>query len=179
MGDSKRWTAADAESLLWVALHLYTSVSAFGYGLFHTYTTRFWMLLVVWLAGLLVLDVRLVSGGAGLLRFVKWYWGFSAALAAGVILAAELELIRDVNGILVFGVLCSFLTPLNQLLAFTWLLSKELAGLPAIVRYSGGCGAALFVCLLHFLYFTWLRRRAKTRGETAHGPVDPGAGTVE
>lgn len=134
---------------------------------------------MVWLAGLLVLDVRLVSGGAGLLRFVKWYWGFSAALAAGVILAAELELIRDVNGILVFGVLCSFLTPLNQLLAFTWLLSKELAGLPAIVRYSGGCGAALFVCLLHFLYFTWLRRRAKTRGETAHGPVDPGTGTVE
>ncbi len=179
MGDSKRWTAADAESLLWVALHLYTSVSAFGYGLYQTYTTRFWILLVVWLAGLLVLDVRLVSGGAGLLRFVKWYWGFSAALAAGVILAAELELIRDVNGILVFGVLCSFLTPLNQLLAFTWLLSKELAGLPAIVRYSGGCGAALFVCLLHFLYFTWLRRRAKTRGETAHGPVDPGAGTVE
>ena len=179
MGDSKRWTAADAESLLWVALHLYTSVSAFGYGLYQTYTTRFWILLVVWLAGLLVLDVRLVSGEAGLLRFVKWYWGFSAALAAGVILAAELQLIRDVNGILVFGVLCSFLTPLNQLLAFTWLLSKELAGLPAIVRYSGGCGAALFVCLLHFLYFTWLRRRAKTRGETAHGPVDPGTGTVE
>ena len=179
MGDSKRWTAADAESLLWVSLHLYTSVSAFGYGLYQTYTTRFWILLVVWLAGLLVLDVRLVSGGAGLLRFVKWYWGFSAALAAGVILAAELQLIRDVNGILVFGVLCSFLTPLNQLLAFTWLLSKELAGLPAIVRYSGGCGAALFVCLLHFLYFTWLRRRAKTRGETAHGPVDPGTGTVE
>ena len=179
MGDSKRWTAADAESLLWVALHLYTSVSAFGYGLYQTYTTRFWILLVVWLAGLLVLDVRLVSGGAGLLRFVKWYWGFSAALAAGVILAAELQLIRDVNGILVFGVLCSFLTQLNQLLAFTWLLSKELAGLPAIVRYSGGCGAALFVCLLHFLYFTWLRRRAKTRGETAHGPVDPGTGTVE
>ena len=179
MGDSKRWTAADAESLLWVALHLYTSVSAFGYGLYQTYTTRFWILLVVWLAGLLVLDVRLVSGGAGLLRFVKWYWGFSAALAAGVILAAEVQLIRDVNGILVFGVLCSFLTPLNQLLAFTWLLSKELAGLPAIVRYSGGCGAALFVCLLHFLYFTWLRRRAKTRGETAHGPVDPGTGTVE
>ena len=179
MGDSKRWTAADAESLLWVALHLYTSVSAFGYGLYQTYTTRFWILLVVWLAGLLVLDVRLVSGGAGLLRFVKWYWGFSAELAAGVILAAELQLIRDVNGILVFGVLCSFLTPLNQLLAFTWLLSKELAGLPAIVRYSGGCGAALFVCLLHFLYFTWLRRRAKTRGETAHGPVDPGTGTVE
>lgn len=179
MGDSKRWTAADAESLLWVALHLYTSVSAFGYGLYQTYTTRFWILLVVWLAGLLVLDVRLVSGGAGLLRFVKWYWGFSAALAAGVILAAELQLIRDVNGILVFGVLCSFLTPLNQLLAFTWLLSKELAGLPAIVRYSWGCGAALFVCLLHFLYFTWLRRRAKTRGETAHGPVDPGTGTVE
>lgn len=179
MGGQKRWTAADAASLLWVALHLYTSVSAFGYGLYQTYTTRFWILLVVWLAGLLVLDVRLVSGGAGLLRFVKWYWGFSAALAAGVILAAELELIRDVNGILVFGVLCSFLTPLNQLLAFTWLLSKELAGLPALVRYSGGCGAALFVCLLHFLYFTWLHRRAKQRGETAHGPVDPGTGTVE
>ena len=179
MGDSKRWTAADAESLLWVALHLYTSVSAFGYGLYQTYTTRFWILLVVWLAGLLVLDVRLVSGGAGLLRFVKWYWGFSAVLAAGVILAAELELIRDVNGILVFGVLCSFLTPLNQLLAFTWLLSKELAGLPAIVRYSGGCGAALFVCLLHFLYFTWLHHRARQRGATIHGPVDPGAGTVE
>lgn len=179
MGDSKRWSAADFAAVAWVALHFYTSVSAFGYGLYQTYTTRFWILLVVWLAGLLVLDVRLVSGGAGLLRFVKWYWGFSAALAAGVILAAELELIRDVNGILVFGVLCSFLTPLNQLLAFTWLLSKELAGLQGVLRYGAGCGAALFVCLIHFIYFVWLHRRAKQRGETAHGPVDPGTGAVE
>ncbi len=179
MGEKKRWTAADFAAVGWAALHLYTSVSAFGYGLYQTYTTRFWILLGVWLVGLLALDVRLAAGRAGLLRFAKWYWGFSAALTAGVILAAELDLIRDVNGALIFLVLCSFLTPLNQLLAFTWLLSKELAGLPALVRYSGGCGAALFVCLLHFLYFTWLHRRAEKRGETAHGPVDPGAGTVE
>lgn len=179
MRDNKRWSAADFTAVGWVALHLYTSVSAFGYGLYQTYTTRFWILLGVWLVGLLVLDVRLVSGGAGLLRFAKWYWAVSAALTAGVILAAELELIRDVNGILVFGVLCSFLTPLNQLLAFTWLLSKELAGLSGILRYGAGCGAVLFFCVLHFLYFAWLHRRAKQRGATAHGPVDPGAGTVE
>ena len=174
MGDKKRWTAAGA---VWVVLHFYTSVSAFGYGLYQTYTTRFWILLGVWLVGLLALDVWLAAGRPGLLRFAKWYWAFCAALTAGVILAADLDLIHDVNGFLVFGVLCSFLTPLNQLLAFTWLLSKALAGLQGILRYGAGCGAVLFVCFIHFIYFAWLHRRAKRREE--HGPVDPGAGTVE
>ncbi len=179
MGDNKRWRAADFAAVGWVALHLYTSVLAFMHSLYQTYTSWTWVLLAVWLLGLLALDVWLAAGRPGLLRFVKWYWAFSAALATGVILAAELDLIRDVNGFLVFGVLCSFLTPLNQLLAFTWLLFQWLADLPEMVRYSGGCGAALFVCLLHFLYFTWLHHRARQRGATNYGPVDPGAGTVE
>ena len=178
MGDKKRWPAAGFAAAAWVVLHFFTSVSAFGYGLYQTYTTRFWILLVVWLVGLLALDAWLYAGGRpGLFRFAKWYWAFSAALTAGVILAADLGLIHDVNGFLVFGVLCSFVTPLNQLLAFTWLLFQWLADLPGMARYSGGCGAALFVCLLHFAYFVWLHRRAKRR--EAHGPVDPGTGTVE
>lgn len=177
MGDKKKWSAADFAAVGWVVLHIYASVHAFGYGLYQTYTSWTWVLLTVWLLGLLALDVWLAGGRPGLLRFAKWYWAFSAALAAGVILAADLGLIHDVNGFVVFVVLCSFLTPLNQLLAFTWLLFKWLADLPGMVRYSGGSGAALFVCLLHFIYFAWLHRRAKRR--EAHGPVDPGAGTVE
>lgn len=177
MGDNKKWSAADFAAVGWVILHIYASVHAFGYGLYQTYTGWTWVLLTVWLLGLLALDVWLADGRPGPLRFAKWYWAFSSALAAGVILAADLGLIHDVNGFVVFGVLCSFLTPLNQLLAFTWLLFKWLADLPGMVRYSGGSGVALFVCLLHFIYFAWLHRRAKRREE--HGPVDPGAGTVE
>ena len=179
MGDNKRWSAADVAAVAWVALHVYASVHAFGYSLYQTYTSWTWVLLAVWLLGLLALDVWLAGGRPGLLRFAKWYWASCSALAAGVILAADLDLIRDVNGFLVFAVLCSFLTPLNQLLAFTWLLSKELAGLSGVLRYGAGCGAVLFFCVLHFLYFAWLHRRAKQRGATAHGPVDPGTGTVE
>ena len=163
MEENKRWSAADFAALLWAALHLYASVQAFKYGLYQTYTGWIWVLLAVWFLGLLALDVWLASGRPGLLRFAKWCWAFSAALAAGVILAAELDLIHDVNGFLIFGVLCSFLTPLNQLLAFTWLLFKWMAGLPGMSRYGVGCGAALFVCLLHFLYFAWLHHRAKER----------------
>ena len=164
MGDNKRWSAADFAALLWVALHLYTSVQAFLYSLYQTYTGWIWVLLTVWLLGLLALDAWLYAAGRpGLLRFVKWYWAFSAALTAGVILAGELDLIHDVNGFFIFGVLCSFLTPLNQLLAFTWLLFKWLADLPGIARYSSGCGAVLFFYLLHFFYFAWLHHRAKER----------------
>ena len=163
MEENKRWSAADFAALLWAALHLYASVQAFLHSLYQTYTSWTWVLLAVWLLGLLALDGWLAGGRPGLLRFVKWYLAFSAALAAGVILAAELDLIHDVNGFLIFGVLCSFLTPLNQLLAFTWLLFKWMAGLPGMSRYGVGCGAALFVCLLHFLYFAWLHHRAKER----------------
>ena len=98
MGSSKRWSAADFAALLWVALHFYTGVQAFLHGLYRTYTGWTWVLLAVWLLGLLALDVRLYAAGRpGLLRFVKWYWAFSAALTTGVMLAADLDLIRDVN----------------------------------------------------------------------------------
>ena len=180
MGDNRKWSAADFAALLWVILHLYASVHAFGYGLYQTYTNWTWVLLTVWLLGLLALDAWLYAAGRpGLLRFVKWYWAFSAAMAAIVILAAELGLIHDVNGILIFGVLCSFLTPMHQLLAFTWLLLKWLADLPGIVRYGGGCGVVLFFSLLHFIYFAWLHRRAVKKGAPPDGPLDNGAGTVE
>ena len=105
MEENKRWSAADFAALLWAALHLYASVQTFKYGLYQTYTGWIWVLLAVWFLGLLALDVWLAGGRPGLLRFAKWYWAFSAALAAGVILAAELDLIHDVNGFLIFGVL--------------------------------------------------------------------------
>ena len=177
MGDNKRWSAADFAAVAWVALHFYTSVSAFGYGLYQTYTTRFWILLVVWLVGLLVLDVRLVSGGAGLLRFAKWYWASSAALALGTLLVATLRLSLD--WALVAGVLCALLTPLFQLLAFSWLLFDEFAGLRGSARFGVVWSVILLFCLAHFIYFAWLYCRAKQRGAMPHGPVDPGAGTVE
>lgn len=180
MGDNKKWSAADLAAVVWVVLHFYTSVHAFMYSLYQTYTSWTWVLLAVWVLGLLTLDAWLYAAGRpGLLRFVTWYWAFSVTLTVGVILAADLDLIHDVNGFLVFAVLCSFLTPLHQLLAFTWLLSRELAGLQGVLRYGAGCGAVLFVCLIHFIYFAWLHRRAVKKGASPDGPVGPGTGTVE
>ena len=91
MGDNKRWSAADFAAVGWVVLHVYASVQAFLHSLYQTYTSWTWVLLAVWLLGLVALDIWLVGGRPGLLRFAKWYWAFSAALAAGAILAAELD----------------------------------------------------------------------------------------
>ena len=77
---------------------------------------------------------------------------------------------------LVIGALCSFLTPLNQLLAFSSWLSDRM---PGRGFWSGEWPAMLLFCLLNFVYIVWLHRRAKTRGEMADGPVGPGTGTVE
>lgn len=177
MGDNKRWSAADFAAAAWVALHLYTSVLAFMHGLYQTYTSWTWALLSIWLLGQLAIDVWIRSGRPGLLRFVKWYWAFSAALAAGGLLVATLGLSLD--WALVVGVLCALLTPIFQLLAFSWLLFDELAGLRGSLRFGVDWSAILLFCLIHFIYFAWLHRRARQRGETAHGPVDPGTGTVE
>ena len=177
MGDKKRWSAADFAAVAWVALHVYASVQSFRHGLYQTYTGRTWVLLTIWLLGLLALDAWLSAGRPGMLRFAKWYWAFSAALALGALLVAALRLSLD--WALVVGVLCSLLMPLFQLLAFSWLFFDELAGLRGSARFGAVWSAILLFCLIHFIYFAWLHRRAKQRGETAHGPVDPGTGTVE
>ena len=177
MGDNKRWRAADFAAVGWVALHLYTSVLAFMHSLYQTYTSWTWVLLAVWLLGLVALDVWLAGGRPGLLRFAKWYWAFSAALAAGGLLVATLRL--SLNWAEILGMICALLTPLYQLVAFSWLLFDELAGLRGSVQFGVSWSAMLLFCLIHFIYFAWLHHRARQRGETAHGPVDPGAGTVE
>ena len=175
MGDNQKWSAADFAAVGWVVLHIFASVRAFMHGLYQTYTGWTWALLTVWLLGLLALDVWLAGGRPGLLRFAKWYWAFSSALALGALLVATLGLSLD--WALVVGVLCALLAPLFQLLAFSWLLFDELAGLQGSGRFGVVWSAILVFCLIHFIYFTWLHRRAKRREE--HGPVDPGAGTVE
>ncbi|WP_325199504.1 hypothetical protein [Oscillibacter sp.] len=175
MGDNRKWSAADFAALLWVALHLCTSVLSFMHGLYQTYTSWTWVLLTVWLLGQLVIDVWISSGRPGLLRFVKWYWGLSTALAVGGLLVATLRL--SLGWVEILGMICALLTPLYQLLAFAWLLFDELAGLRGSLRFGVDWSAMLAFCLIHFIYFAWLHRRAKRRGE--HGPVDPGAGTVE
>ena len=77
----------------------------------------------------------------------------------------------------ILGMICALLTPLYQLLAFSWLLFDELAGLRGSLRFGVDWSAILLFCLIHFIYFAWLHRQAKRREE--HGPVDPGTGTVE
>lgn len=161
MGDSKRWSAADFAAVAWVALHVYASVQSFRHGLYQTYTGRTWVLLTIWLLGLLALDAWLSAGRPGLLRFAKWYWVFSAALAAGALLTVLLDL--TLSWSLVIGVLCSLLTPLNQLLAFAWLLFDEWAGLRGSARYGVEWSAILLFCLVHFIYFAWLHRRAERK----------------
>ena len=177
MGDNKRWSAADFAALAWVALHLYTSVQAFLHSLYQTYTSWTWVLLAVWLLGLVALDVWLAGGRPGLLRFAKWYWAFSAALAAGGLLVATLRL--SLNWAEILGMICALLTPLYQLMAFSWLLFDELAGLRGSVQFGVSWSAMLLFCLIHFIYFAWLHRRAVKKGVPPDGPVDPGAGTVE
>ena len=175
MGDNKRWSAADFAAAAWGVLHFYTSVHAFMHGLYQTYTGRTWVLLAVWLLGLLTLDVWLAGGRPGLLRFAKWYWAFSSALALGALLVATLRL--SLGWVEILGMICALLTPLYQLLAFSWLLFDELAGLRGSLRFGVDWSAILLFCLIHFIYFAWLHRQAKRREE--HGPVDPGTGTVE
>lgn len=175
MGDNKRWSAADFAAVAWAALHVYASVQAFLHSLYQTYTSWTWTLLAAWLLGLLALDVWLAGGRPGLLRFAKWYWAFCAALALGALLVAALRLSLD--WALVVGVLCALLTPLFQLLAISWLLFNRLAGLRGSARFGVVWSAILLFCLVHFIYFAWIHRRAKRREE--HGTVDPGTGTVE
>jgi hypothetical protein len=177
MGDNKRWSAADFAALLWVALHLCTSVLAFMHGLYQTYTSWTWVLLTVWLLGQLAIDVWISSGKPGLLRFVKWYWGLSTALAVGGLLVATLRL--SLGWVEILGMICALLTPLYQLLAFAWLLFDELAGLRGSLRFSVDWSAMLAFCLIHFIYIVRLHRRAVKKGAPPDGPVDPGAGTVE
>ena len=68
MGDSKRWSAADFAAVAWVALHVYASVQSFRHGLYQTYTGRTWVLLTIWLLGLLALDAWLSAGRPGMQR---------------------------------------------------------------------------------------------------------------
>ncbi|MCI9578602.1 MAG: hypothetical protein HFF98_07125, partial [Oscillibacter sp.] len=145
MGDNKQWPAADFAALLWAALHLYTSVQSFKYGLYQTYTGWIWVLLAVWLLGLLALDVWLAAGRPRLLRFAKRYWAFSAALAAGGLLVSTLGL--ALGGGVVLGI-CALLTPLYQLMAFSWLLFDELAGLRGSVQFGVSWSAMLLFCLI-------------------------------
>ena len=177
MGDNKRWSAAGFAAVGWVVLHVYASVQAFLHSLYQTYTSWTWVLLAVWLLGLVALDVWLAGGRPGLLRFAKWYWAFSAALAAGGLLVATLRL--SLNWAEILGMICALLTPLYQLVAFSWLLFDELAGLRGSVQFGVSWSAMLLFCLIHFIYFAWLHRRAVKKGVPPDGPVDPGAGTVE
>ena len=76
-----------------VILHFYTGVRTFFENWYYTYTASSWIFLGLWLLCLLALDVWLYFfGGAELLRSLKWFWGFSSALAAGGLLVATLRL---------------------------------------------------------------------------------------
>ena len=77
MGDNKRWSAADFAALLWVALHLCTSVLAFMHGLYQTDTSWTWVLLTVWLLGQLawlcgLLDRPEPASARDLLPLFSW-----------------------------------------------------------------------------------------------------------
>lgn len=161
-----------------VILHFYTGVRTFFENWYYTYTASSWIFLGLWLLCLLALDVWLYFfGGAELLRSLKWFWGFSSALAAGGLLVATLRLSLDWAVIL--GMICAFVTPLYQLMAFAWLLFDELAGLRGSLRFGVWWSATLLFCLIHFIYIVRLHRRAVKKGAPPDGPVDPGVETKE
>lgn len=171
-----------AAVLAWAALHFYTSVRTFFENWYNTYTAWSWTFLGLWALGLLAMDVLLYfpeEGDAEPLRSVKWYWGAGTGLMA-VSFAGVLADFRTVPGwIAIIFFILMFLVPANQLLAFSWLLFHQMAGLDGSALNRAGWFAGLLFCLIHFIYFVWLHRRARERGGTAHGPVGPGTGTVE
>lgn len=155
-----------------VILHFYTSVRTFFENWYNDYTVWSWTFLGLWLLCLLVLDIWLYFlGGAELLRSLKWYWGFSTLLFAVLFLGVLLDWTMPDLAALVI-VICSFLTPLFQLEAVFWRFCES-AG-PALRVFAG-----FLLSLMHFVYIARLCRRTGQRGETAHGPVDPGAGILE
>lgn len=163
-----------------VVLHFYTSIRTFFENWYYSYTVWSWTFLGLWLLGLMALDIWLCFfGGAELLRSLKWYWGFSALVFAVFFLGVLLDYTTPPALFTALIVILMFLAPVNQCLAFSWLLFDQIAGLTGSARYNIWWGAGLLFCLIHFIYIAWLHHRARQRGETAHGPVDPGAGTVE
>ena len=56
MGDKRRWRAVNAGALLWMVLHVCTSVYAILCGLYRSYSGGSWALLGLWLLTLLALD---------------------------------------------------------------------------------------------------------------------------
>ena len=162
-----------------VVLHFYTGLRAFFENWYHDYTAWSWTVLGLWLLCWLALDAWLyVFGRAELLRSLKWFWGFSAGMYGVMLLCAWLDWTLPDMAALVF-VICSFVTPMHQLLAFSWLLFDELLGLRGSLRFGVEWSAMLAFCLIHFIYIARLHRRAMKKGAPSDGPVDPGAGTVE
>ena len=161
MGDSKRWSTADIAALLWVVLHFFTSIHSYFESWYYTYTGWSWAFLGIWLLGQVVIDVWISSGKPGLLRFVKWYWGISAVLAAGGLFVSTLSVSFWV--VILLWTICAFLTPLYQLLAFAWLLFDKLLGIRGSTLYGVEWSAILLFCLVHFIYFAWLHRRAERK----------------
>jgi len=80
-------------------------------------------------------------------------------LAAGGLLDATLRL--SLGWVEILGMICAFLTPLYQLLAFAWLLFDKLLGIRGSTLYGVEWPAILLFCLGHFIYFAWLHRRAE------------------
>ena len=71
----------------------------------------------------------------------------------------------------------AFVMPLFQYGALSWLALGQRISIRIV--FCIGCLGGGLLCLVQSAYIAWLRRRAKTRGETADGPVDPGAAAVE
>lgn len=80
-------------------------------------------------------------------------------MAAGGLLDATLRL--SLGWVEILGMICAFLTPLYQLLAFAWLLFDKLLGIRGSTLYGVEWSAILLFCLGHFIYFAWLHSRSE------------------
>ena len=180
MSEKKKKILTAAAVTACVVLHFYTSIRTFFENWYNDYTAWSWTFLGLWLAGLLALDIWLwFFGGAELLRSLKWYWGFSTLLFAAFSLGILLNYTTPPAPFTVLIVILMFLAPVNQCLAFSWLLFDQIAGFSGSAQYIALWCTGLLFCLAHFIYIARLHRQAQKRGETPHGPVGPGAGTME
>ena len=163
---------------MWIVLQLYTNAVTFFVSFYYTYSDRTWIALGLWILSILVLNVLLYFWGSGkLLCKLKWWWAicclFSMVMPIIFLLGERLNGAVDGVGIL----LGAFVMPLFQYGALSWLALGQRISIRIV--FCIGCLGGGLLCLVQSAYIAWLRRRAKTRGETADGPVDPGAAAVE
>lgn len=153
-------------ALIWVGLHAVTAFRNFVTLLdcsFSGFAPCDIVLGLAYVLSLLAADVLTCVTGSrtAAVVFMK-FWAVCGVLTA----LSFLKIPSSLSGLLAIPIL--LLTPC---LPMSWL--REWVNVTAFTVI------VLLLCLVQFIYMAGLRRRAGEKGAVSHGPVVPGAGTME